>query len=273
MNAITPSWQGPTTNYLVPAGGTTHGVSYTETFSAAPVVIDWRNFTINNFPFQPQGAFIDNTLGVGTLTVTVLPINYSITVGAGQSAEVQFPAPNGMTMQITGNGQATLFFVDFPVLPTGVSSGSGTQNVAITNQPTVTIGGQPIQVTSGSNAAQFINANISNASEVSVNLPSNSSFTLKKISISVSDAVAAATAQDVYLQLLYNGAVVFSRAISLPAAGGSAFGGLQIEEDFGGLGIALNTNPGTSKFRLENLAGNAEVNITAGTISTNLYYA
>jgi hypothetical protein len=114
-------------NYLVPAGGTCHGVTFQGLFSSTALLVDWRQFTIDNFPFQPQGAFIDNSQGTSQIVITILPLNYSVAMPAGISGQVQFPAPNGQTCTITGNGQATIVFADFPVMPEkGSTAISGT---------------------------------------------------------------------------------------------------------------------------------------------------
>lgn len=126
--------QGYTTNYLIPSGGQTQYVNYEGVFSAIPTPIDWRNFSVNNQPFQPQGAFIDNTQGTGDLVINIQPINFSVTVPAATSASVQFPAPANQTMSVTGSGQASLVFVNFPVLPN-----AGQVNIG--NIPSVIIDG------------------------------------------------------------------------------------------------------------------------------------
>jgi hypothetical protein len=114
-------------NYLVPAGGACHGVTFQGLFSSTALLVDWRQFSIDNFPFQPQGAFIDNSQGTSPIIITILPLNYSVSMPAGISGQVQFPAPNGQTCTITGNGQATIVFADFPVMPEkGSTAISGT---------------------------------------------------------------------------------------------------------------------------------------------------
>ncbi len=110
--------QGFTTNYLIPSAGQTQHVTYSGALTATPVLLDWRNYAVNNQPFIPQGAFIDNSLGTGDIVVNIQPLNYNVVVKAGVSQAVQFPAPAQCTMSVTGLGQAVLVFVNFPVLPT-----------------------------------------------------------------------------------------------------------------------------------------------------------
>lgn len=107
-----------TTNFLVPAGGTTHAVGFQGGFTAQPFYIDWRQFTVDAFPFQPQGVYVDNIDGATAVTITVQPIGYRLVVPAGTSAARSFPAPNGQTCTIQGDPAATttsVLFVDYPV--------------------------------------------------------------------------------------------------------------------------------------------------------------
>lgn len=139
----TPSLsQQPTINYLVPAIGNTHSVTCQGVFSATPFKIDWQQFTQANFKFVPQGCFVDNTAGTSPLVINIVQLNYNVTIGAGISGQFQFPAPVNCTMNITGNGQATIVFVDFPVLPNaGEVFISGIADVYITGaNPAATLG-------------------------------------------------------------------------------------------------------------------------------------
>jgi hypothetical protein len=62
-----------TTNYMVPSNGQTHAVVFQGNFSAAPFLVDWRQYAIDNEKFQPQGVFIDNTAGTVPIQIQVLP--------------------------------------------------------------------------------------------------------------------------------------------------------------------------------------------------------
>jgi hypothetical protein len=109
-----------TTNYLVPSSGGTHAIPIAGVLSAAPVVLDWRNFNSDSFPFQPQGAYIDNSAGTGPLTLEIFAgesLVWTVVVDTGYVMHANFPAPNGQVHSVTGLGQATIVFVDFPVLP------------------------------------------------------------------------------------------------------------------------------------------------------------
>lgn len=111
--------QQSTTNFLVPAGGTTHAVQISGVFSATPYFVDWRQWKVDAFPFQPQGCYIDNTAGTSDLTLTIQPLGWRVVVPAGSQRAASFPAPNGQTATITGDpaNSATVVFVDFPVFP------------------------------------------------------------------------------------------------------------------------------------------------------------
>ncbi len=205
-------------NYLVPANGNTHGVRLYGTFSATPYLYDWANFSVNNFKFLPQGVFVDNTQGTGDLTVTILPMNWSFICKAGTSSQFQFPAPDPQQVSITGNGYASLIFVDFPVLPSqgevnignqvSVSIASIASGVVVPVVPTPDSQGLPYQVSEqpfypGGNTQLM---NVGTASSASAALPSGSTS----------------------VRLMnYGGGLVytnFGAAASIPTSGASAAG-------------------------------------------------
>lgn len=108
------------TNYLIPPVGIPRTYIHSSTLSATPVVLDFRAIQggmIDAQPFRPSGVFIDNTQGAGDLIIHLTQINYNILCPAGNSLNAQFPAPIDVTFEITGDGPATLAFVDFPVMP------------------------------------------------------------------------------------------------------------------------------------------------------------
>lgn len=144
-----------TTNYLVPASGKTHSVAFGGIYSATPFAIDWRQFMVDNYQFQPQGVFIDNSLGIAALVITILPIKFTVTCPAGVTGQFQFPAPDNQTCSITGNGQASVVFVDFPVLPNaGLINIGNTVNVNVTgpNPLPVSLPATPLQVQGPTNS-------------------------------------------------------------------------------------------------------------------------
>jgi hypothetical protein len=132
----------PTTNYLVPSSGATHCVPVVANFTPVPTVLDWRQFQESSFPFQPQGVFIDNTLNANPVTVQILPLGWNIICAAGGQLMSPFPAPAGQTAQVTstgGGGTASLYFVDFPVLPFSTGGAAGGMGVTLLGQPITTL--------------------------------------------------------------------------------------------------------------------------------------
>lgn len=107
-------------NYMIPAVGTPRGYFWSGILDASPVTIDFRNVSgggIDGQVFRPSGVFIDNTQGTGPVTIVVNEIAYQMICLTGELLNLQFPAPVDCTVSFVGNGQATIAFVDFPVLP------------------------------------------------------------------------------------------------------------------------------------------------------------
>jgi len=107
-------------NYLIPQVGGPRGFVQSGPLSATPIYLDFRNSEgggIDGQPFRPSGVFIDNTLGTGDLVLTIIEMNFRVVCPAGNSLNAQFPAPINGSFNLTGNGQATVVFVDFPVFP------------------------------------------------------------------------------------------------------------------------------------------------------------
>lgn len=108
------------TNFLIPPVGGPRAYAHSGVLSATPVFLDFRGTaggSIDAQPFRPNGAFIDNTLGTDDLVILLNEVNFRILCPAGDSLNAQFPAPENCTFNITGDGQATVLFVDFPVFP------------------------------------------------------------------------------------------------------------------------------------------------------------
>lgn len=129
-----------TMNYLVPASGTTSGYPVSGVFSATPVVQDWRLVNLDGEQFVPSGVFIDNSQGTGPLTVFVQNANFSVVCPAGGRVSRQYPAPLDQITSITGQGQATVIFVNFPVLPTSDVASSASTAVTIADGANATFG-------------------------------------------------------------------------------------------------------------------------------------
>jgi hypothetical protein len=107
-------------NFMIPAVGTPRMYFNSQVFSATPFNIDFSGITGGYWdgqPFRPSGVYIDNSAGAGPLTIVINQIAFSITCPAGGYLNLPFPAPVFMTCSIVGNGQATVVFVDVPVMP------------------------------------------------------------------------------------------------------------------------------------------------------------
>jgi len=119
-------------NYLVPAAGTVHGYPVSMVFSATPFEVDFRFVELDGDVFTPSGVFVDNSAGTGDLTIRVKNSGgYSVICPAGARLQAQYPAPANQQVEITGLGQATVVFVDFPVIPFQQEGASSLGNVEI----------------------------------------------------------------------------------------------------------------------------------------------
>jgi hypothetical protein len=266
--------QQNTTNYLVPAAGQTHAIKFEGTFSAVPYAIDWRQFRIDNFPFQPQGVYIDNTAGADDLTILIKPINYRVICAAGQTLEAQFPAPNGQTCEITGNGDASIIFVDYPVLPSGaLVKISGTTSVSIASIPTSDIlNVQMAPLAQGAVPYQTINYAVPAtygfidlfAGVTTANFAPPANTNLKRLHIAGTCNLALAAAGATVLTVTLNGVTIFQRTLILPNPGLTSGPDLfSVPLDFDGIG--LNAGAG-------NLTASLSVGVISGHVMLNAYF-
>ncbi|MHB1222233.1 MAG: hypothetical protein ACYC0J_09585 [Gammaproteobacteria bacterium] len=221
-----------TYNYLVPSSGKTRALSVSGVFSAAPNQISFASYELDNAPFIPQGAFIDNSQGVAPLNIFIKEANYNIVVPSGATEQVQFPAPSGQTHIITGNGAATIVYVDFPVLP---SSSNTVTNIA----------GQPISVTVPATGpagvpyqAEIIPSSLilaqgsiaAAAATVSIAVPANKF--LRKLIITLSDNATLSAAATDLLTVLLNNVNIYQQNLYIPAVVTAGIGGSKIEINF-----------------------------------------
>ena len=241
-----------TSNYLVPAGGGTHAIPLTGVLGATPVVIDWAQYSVDNFPFQPQGVFVDNSAGAGDVVIDILTgvngvVFWTVTVPAGAVQAVSFPAPNGQAMSITGDGEANLIFVDFPVLPSGTDvTVSNTVNVDIVSPnpvptaPTVNAAGTPYQNTEVPVlVTPFFNNTITGATTSSGNITPAANTYLRKLLLSLNGNVTLAAAGLNLITATLNGTVVYKKSVYIPAAATDVNEYWRDELDFAKLGLAV----------------------------------
>lgn len=266
-----------TTNYLVPSSGLTHAVTVSGTFSAAPYLLDWRQYAIDNEKFQPQGVFIDNSLGTVDLIITVQPIGYTIDCPAGQRSERQFPAPNGQTMTITGdpNNFASVIFVDFPVLPAaGLTAIAGVANVnlqsaapgaVVTTNPNPLAAGNtlPYRTQEYVSAPEFHNVQLAAGALTANIVPAIAQQNLRKLKIYLSQNATLAVAGTVTLSATLNGALIYSRTLYIPAVITVGDAGEVASLDF-------------DTFAAPAAAGNLTITLSAalatGTVDANAYF-
>jgi len=241
--SISQPQQNNVSNYLVPAAGQTHAATLDGIFSATPQSINWRQFSVDNFPFQPQGVFIDNSLGVSPIVINIQPINFNVSCAAGAVGAFQFPAPDNQTCSITGNGQATLVFVDFPVLPnTGQVNIAGTANVNIVSpnplptSPTVNVGGLPYQTQEVPLPVVAWHGSIAAGATVSTIIPAPNS-NLRKLKITFSDNCTLVVAAVIVMTVTLNGVSIYNQSIYFPTTPTLGIGGEQIKLDLEMLGL------------------------------------
>ena len=265
-----------TANYLVPLDGTTHTVAMSGVASATPQIIDWNTFSVNNFPFVPQGAFVDNTGGSGTLTLTILPLGFNVTIPAGTSRVVGWPAPKTQQTQITGSGAFTIFFVDYPVFTSDAAAAAGNSTVYIGNTPVPVSESTLDGIVSSSYAAQGITSHLGaigmtavagtisgTGTSVALTPPANSN--LRKLLLSLSENATLATAGIDTITATLNGVQIFSEGIYIPAAAVS------------GVGLAYHRN-----IEFESIAANAgatgnltvaiDTALATGQLNVNAYF-
>lgn len=214
-----------TQNYLVPASGQTHSVQLSGVYSAVPFVQDWQQFKVDNFPFIPQGVFIDNTQGAAPLVINIQPINFNVSCPAGSSGQFQFPATASQSWSITGNGQASVFAVDFPVMPGG-------QAASIANTVNVNVAG----ATNAASPVYTLPANLPGGlpyytqKQVLPVTPEYLSTTgaaasvapgalnLRKMKLSVSGDATLAAAGRTLITVALNGVTIYKQSVYLPIA-------------------------------------------------------
>jgi len=260
--------QVTTNNYLVPSDGKTHCVQISGTFSATAFLQDWQQFKVDNFPFVPQGVFIDNTQGAGPLTINIQPVNFNITCPAGTSGQYQFPAAMSQYWEITGDGNANIFAVDFPVLPGGAQSSIGnTVNVNIASasnsaSPVYTIpanlpGGLPYYT---QKQVLPLTAEYLSTTGAAVNATPGA-LNLRKMKLTVSADATIAAAGRTLITVALNGTTIYKQSVAL----GTAASGNGYEFDVAFDDAALNAQAG-------NLTLSASTALTAGLIELNAWF-
>jgi hypothetical protein len=262
-----------TVNYLVPSSGRTQAVEVAGVFSGQAYEVDWRQYNVDSDQgFQPQGVFIDNTAGVGPLTVNIQPINWNVICAAGTQIASNFPAPNGQQTYITGNGQATVVFVNFPVLPSAgavtIQGGSvGISGQPIQTSPAVNSGGSPYQVQEiPVTATAVFNNAITGATTSSGNIaPGAANQYLRKLCLRLTGNVSLAAAGLNVITATLNGTQIWKGSVYIPAAAGTAAEYWKEELDFTSDDIGLNFGAGDLVVTVGTALATGALEITAYT--------
>lgn len=121
MSEITQS----VSNYLIPATGSPNAFMVRENFSSSPKNINFDNISLSGIPFRPSGVIIDNTANTDPINVLIPELSYQVECPGGASLMMPYPAPMHHTASITGNGTATVIFVDYPLIPYSSNSTGG----------------------------------------------------------------------------------------------------------------------------------------------------
>lgn len=275
-----PSGQFKTTNYMVPSNGQTHAIVFQGQFSSTPLLIDWRQYAIDNELFQPQGVFIDNSAGTMPLIITILPIGYKVTCPAGLQVQAQFPAPNGQTATITGDpaNSATVTFVDFPVLPSGTTAAvtntvnvnlqsvSGGVRVPVDANPLAAGNTLPYRDQEYVPQAEYHYGSITGSGTTATITPAVANQNLRKLMIYITSDAFNSGSSEIAVTVTANGNACFQRTIALPAAAPTTLTTTSFtiaEEDFGFIGIPMASG---------NLVVTISHVLTAGVLDVNAYF-
>jgi hypothetical protein len=260
-------------NYLVPAAGGTHLVGLKGSpFTSQPYSFDWRQFTVDNFPFMPQGVIIDNTKSANPVTVLILPIGYPITCPAGAILQTPFPAPNGQTLTVESDSApddvTVCYFVDYPVLPflLAAQDVGGAQNVNIVSPTPLPVilgalaqGNVPYKVQESANPASTYQVQISGAALTAAIAPITANQNLRHLIAVFSNDAALAAPGELSVQFDVGGSVFYKETIATPITAP-----YRINIDFGGLGINCGAN---------NINATISAALSTGVLSVNAFLA
>lgn len=246
----------PTQNYLMPSNGVTHAVSFNDTLSASPTEYDFRSLKLDQYPFTPQGAFIDNSANATAAKFTVQGIGYTFVVPGGFSATVNFPAPKNLVIEATGGGDVPITWVDFPVLPQMFSASGAALPVTVPAVPAGATGysvvEQPAPLFTNNANAALINTGVIGAPPANANL--------RKLVLEITSNATLAAAGELTLTFTLNGNQVYQTAVYI----GAGFAGWSKVLDFDSIA--------------PNVGGAGTLNVTfsaaltAGHLVANAYY-
>lgn len=138
----TPAKQNYTHNYLFPSAGKTSALTFNQPFPVTPQAFDFRQYSLDNAPFLPQGVFVDNSAGTSPLVIIIDQLPYTISCPAGAIGIYPYPAPDVQSVRIGGDGinNANVIFVDFPVMPFERLSSAPVAIFRVLTQTHITVG-------------------------------------------------------------------------------------------------------------------------------------
>lgn len=255
-----PAVNSPTSNYMVPASGGTHAVSYSDTLTASPTTYDFRQFQIDNFNFTPQGAYIDNSQNTQAAVFTFAPMGFKLSIPAGAFAAVNFPAPKGLIAQAVGAGPVPVIWVDYPVLPQIFYASAAPQVVNMPAVPNGATGYSMVQVpTPNFDPKQISIAAAATSGNVSPSVPNTN---LRKLILEVSGDATLGAAAEIGITVTLNAVTIFAAKVAVGTVAGT--GSLYARTlDFD----AVAPNAGTG-----NLTVTLSGALTTGTVSANAYF-
>lgn len=246
----------PTQNYLMPSNGVTHAVSFQDTLSATNTEYDFRSLKLDQYPFTPQGAFIDNSANATAAVLVINPIGYRVVVPAGFSAAVNFPAPKNLVIEATGGGEVPITFVDFPVLPQMFSASGGAMPVTIPAVPSGANGYSIIQQP----APLFVaNGNTALTNSGAIGAPP-ANANLRKLILEITANATLAAAGELGLIFNLNGNLIYETSVYI----GAGFAGWSKVIDFD----SIAPNVGGAGTLSVTFSGG----LTAGHLVANAYY-
>jgi hypothetical protein len=270
-------------NFLVPAAGQTHCVGIQGApFTAQTYTADWRQFQLDNFPFQPQGMYVDNTASTSPTIITVMPLGITMTVPPGAFWAVHYPAPNGQQTLISapasvGTDVCNVWFVDYPVIPFQISAteATGSQDVTVTNW-TYT-GNVPVQGTALATGnvpyrdqeyvpvAASMYGSLTGSTTSFTLTPAIANQNLRRLDLSISGDAYNSASSELAITAVLNGTQIFKRTIALPSAAPTVLNGAYsiADLDFGMIG--LNAAAGALIVTISGA-------LTAGVLEANAYF-
>lgn len=107
-------------NFRQPNNSTLRAAPYKLVLSDSPFYVDFRTLTgsdLDGTPFKPYGMYIDNTQGNANLIILFQETQFRVVCKKGEVLHTSYPAADYAIAAITGDGPASIIFVDYSVEP------------------------------------------------------------------------------------------------------------------------------------------------------------